>query len=88
MDELIIKSKFIVSTPVLLNIQLRKDPRRMTDPHQKTIQEIEREHRLVQWIEEQARQYILPNHGRLEKWQVEMLETLPNWREYVMNLSD
>jgi hypothetical protein len=60
----------------------------MTDPHQKTIQEIEREHRLAQWIEEQARQYILPNHGRLEKWQVDMLETLPNWREYVMNLSD
>jgi hypothetical protein len=60
----------------------------MTDPHQKTIQEIERENRLVQWIEEQARQYKLPNHGRLEKWQVEMLETLPNWREYVMNLSD
>jgi hypothetical protein len=88
MDELIIKSKFIVSTPVLLNIQLRKAPRRMTDPHQKTIQEIEREHRLVQWIEEQARQYMLPNHGCLERWQVEMLETLPNWREYVRNLSD
>jgi hypothetical protein len=59
-----------------------------TNPHQKTIQEIEKERHVAAWLKEQATQYLLPNHGNLENWQVMMLETLPNWREYVMTLSD
>jgi len=46
-----------------------------------------KEHRLAAWVEEQAREYRKPRHGRLKKWQVEQLESLPNWREHAASIA-
>ena len=43
----------------------------------KSVWTVDEEHELAMWIEEQMQAY---RDGKLEQWQIDKLQSLPNWK--------